>query len=642
MKWDIGLDSNSIAYAIASDPSKKIRIIAGPGTGKSFALKRRVSKLLEDNINPEKILAVTFTRVAAEDLYRELTNLHIEGCENICAKTLHAFSLSILQKQNVLAVTGRVPRPLNKFEVDPLLADLKTLKNITANKTRLKKLIKDYESAWARTQQAEPACPTDAIDIQFESALLDWLIYHRAMLIGEVIPQLHNYLKNNPHAPELIFYDHVLVDEYQDLNKVEQSIVNLLTKDANICIVGDDDQSIYSFKNANPDGIRDFTKTYPDTKEHELLECYRCPTTIVSIANSLISKNQSRKTRVLHPVNGNGSGVLRIIQYENINTESVGIAKIVKEFLKNSINPSDILILTQRDFIANLIFQSLQENNIPVKSYYQESEVNSKIAQEKLSILRLIAHNDDRVSLRWLLGSNHTTYNAKNYSHLKNYCEQNTITPWEVLVQLEAGKIEIKHTASLLARFREIKEEINQLQAHLSLESLVKHWLPETQASLKKLRELALKLLPASKNIEEFLDKINLELIKPEIPLELSDVRIMSLHKSKGLSAPIVIIAGCVEGLLPQKPADRLTDADKKAYLEEQRRLFYVGITRTKADVKNNNPGTLILTSARTLSFANAKTGNITFASHCGSSVVVHASRFLKELGSSAPATEKG
>src|SRR5271155_5268666 len=114
MAWDSDLDPQSPVYQIAADNSRYIRVLAGPGTGKSFALKRRVARLLESNIPPSRILPVTFTKIAAEDLQRELVNMGVPGCEDIKGSTLHSLGMRILSRQNVLAVTGRVARPLNR------------------------------------------------------------------------------------------------------------------------------------------------------------------------------------------------------------------------------------------------------------------------------------------------------------------------------------------------------------------------------------------------------------------------------------------------------------------------------------------------------------------------------------------------
>src|ERR1700731_1824585 len=282
MAWNSNLDPQSPAYQIAADQSHYVRVLAGPGTGKSFALKRRVARLLESNVPPARVLPVTFTKVAAEDLQRELVNMGVVGCEQIRGLTLHSLGMRILSRQNVLAVKGRVARPINRFEIEPLLYDLPAA---FGNKRERAKRIRAYEAAWARLQHEQPGFAQTQMDMNFQQTLIAWLRFHEGMLIGEIIPEPYRYLRNNPAAPERSMYDHVLVDEYQDLNKAEQAVVDLLCGTASLCIVGDDDQSLYSFKHAHPEGIRTFPATHPRTTDHQLVDCYRCPTTIVSIAN---------------------------------------------------------------------------------------------------------------------------------------------------------------------------------------------------------------------------------------------------------------------------------------------------------------------------------------------------------------------
>jgi len=156
MPWDDDLDRNSPAFGIAADLSQSIRVVAGPGTGKSFGLKRRVARLLETGIAPGRILPVTFTNVAAEDLQREMLRIGVPGCEPIRGSTPHALGMKILGRRNVLEATGRIARPLNRFEMEPLLYDL----SLTfGNKRDRAKRIRAYEAAWAGCSMKNPATP---------------------------------------------------------------------------------------------------------------------------------------------------------------------------------------------------------------------------------------------------------------------------------------------------------------------------------------------------------------------------------------------------------------------------------------------------------------------------------------------------
>src|SRR5215469_939383 len=183
MAWHDGLDRNSPAYGIAADLSQSIRVVAGPGTGKSYGLKRRVARLLESAVSPTRILPVTFTNVAAEDLQREMLRIGVPGCEDIRGSTLHALGMKILGRRNVLEATGRIARPLNRFEMEPLLYDLSPT---FGNKRDRAKRIRAYEAAWARLQHEEPGYADHPDDQQFERVLIDWLRFHKGMLIGQI------------------------------------------------------------------------------------------------------------------------------------------------------------------------------------------------------------------------------------------------------------------------------------------------------------------------------------------------------------------------------------------------------------------------------------------------------------------------
>ena len=190
MPWYEGL--NEPAQRVAGMDHSPIRVWASPGTGKTFILMRRVARLLEEGRDGCRMLVVTFTRTAAHDLVTRLQELKVPGCGNVHASTLHSFCFSTLTREQVLQFTGRVPRPLLrpsakiKFEVDFLLHDLPDrFKGMRAQDKRLRA----FESAWARLQSDEPGWTQDPIDSDFQGELKSWLQFHKAMLIGELVPE---------------------------------------------------------------------------------------------------------------------------------------------------------------------------------------------------------------------------------------------------------------------------------------------------------------------------------------------------------------------------------------------------------------------------------------------------------------------
>lgn len=191
MPWNDGLAG--AALNIAQIDTKILRVMAGPGTGKTFAMKRRVMRLLEQGANAEHILAVTFTRTAAANLIKELKDLGVPGCENIEARTLHSFCFSLLARRDVFEYLNRTSRPLVtfsdkgilKFEAAPMLHDLISSDGSFGTRRACSKRIRAFEAAWARLQSDKSGWPHNGLDRRFHQALLDWLRFHEAMLIGD-------------------------------------------------------------------------------------------------------------------------------------------------------------------------------------------------------------------------------------------------------------------------------------------------------------------------------------------------------------------------------------------------------------------------------------------------------------------------
>ena len=637
MSWSDDLNPETATYAIASTVNPRVRVVAGPGTGKSFSMKRRVARLLESGVAPSTILPVTFTRVAAEDMHRELVGMDVPGCDNLKGFTLHSLALRILMRNHVLGATGRVPRPLNEFEIEPLVSDLK---DRHGGKKNIKNLRIAYEAAWARLQHQQPGYTLNEIDASFQADLLAWLRFHEAMLIGEVIPQLHEYLRSNPIADERREYIHILVDEYQDLNRAEQQVIELLSDEANVCIVGDDNQSIYSFKHAHPEGIQEWSNANAGAYDVNLEECHRCPTRIVEMANSLISYNQrSRLFHPLIPMHANGRGDIRIVQYRTMNEEITGVATLVSQMISDGVQPSDILILSQSRAIGTRLYNTLIEREIPTKSYYAESELSNKESCRAFALLKLFANRYDRVALRWLIGVNDNNWHATGYRRVREYCESTGTSPWDIMCRLENGALHLPYTRRIVSSFTRINQNLQILETFPDLAPAIDFLFPSEEYAIRDIRELALTILGGMENdnLNIFIDELSTAISQPDIPTEIEDVRIMSLHKSKGLSVPVTIIAGCVQGLLPRLPTGETILSEQARLLEEQRRLFYVGITRVKATPDVGNPGTLILTYSQRMPIGVARSIGIAPAQQQHGSAILHASQFIQELGQAAP-----
>jgi DNA helicase-2/ATP-dependent DNA helicase PcrA len=480
----------------------------------------------------------------------DLQTLGVAGCEDIRVGTLHSFCYSVLMKQDVLDILGRVPRPVVffnrsgvvQFEGSPLLTDILRETGYGSRREGTK-AIRAFEAAWARLQTDEPGWALTAGDQAFHEALIRWLTFHKAILIGELVPLALQYLRDNPACIERQAFDHVLVDEFQDLNRAEQILVDILSERCNQFIVGDADQSIYSFRYAHPEGITDFADAHPGTHDETLAECRRCPTQVVELASHLIGSNYLPGSLPrLNPYAGNPDGKISIIQWQNLQAEAQGIADFCRHLVQNDdYAPADILILCPRRLIGYGIRDALQSSEIPAHSFYYEEALESAEAQASFALLSLLCNNNDRVSLRFWLGLGSNTWNARGYERLRQHCERTGISPFEALQELSAGTLSLPYSRPLVDRFARLTEELGAIDG-LQGFTLLDRLFPADQDWSRPVREVTNLKINDEMNATELLDIIRTQVTQPEKPDEGDFARIMSLHKSKGLTSRVVMV----------------------------------------------------------------------------------------------------
>jgi len=629
-RWDDGLVGP--ARRIAELDHTPMRVLAGPGTGKTFALMRRVARLLQKGTAANRMLVCTFTRTAANDLERELAHLGVDGVDEVCTGTLHAFCFQLLGQDEVLQATGRFPRPLLRYEERFLLEDLSGdgFGGIRARESRLQA----FNAAWARLQTEEPGWPRIPVDQAFNSVLIGWLRFHKAMLIGELVPEALRYLRDNPGSSHRGVFEHVLVDEYQDLNRAEQELLDLLAEAGHLIVIGDEDQSIYSFKYAHPEGIAKFDRLHPETHDEVLDECRRCPSLVVEMANELIVNNPDRILRRLQPRPGNPEGEVLVLQWGSIEEEARGIAKFISMRIGNrEVEPGGILVLAPRRHLGYAVRDALNNLGVSAHSFFHEEALEGDPkrldgcdAQQAFALLTLLSNPDDRVALRCWCGFGSNSLRSGAWARLREHCQTSGESPRVVLERLASGDLTFPHTGQLVQRFQELQRRVAEL-APLRAEALVNALFPEGQDWTGLIRSLASGIEPAEFDADSLRETLRIGITQPELPTDVDYVRVMSLHKSKGLTADLVVVLGCIEGLIPMVTGD--TYVEQNASLEEQRRLFYVAVTRTTS--------VLLLSSVtqlpRNLAYrmgAQVGTGNRTHARAI-------TSRFLAELGPMRP-----
>ncbi len=592
--WSEGLPESLLE--IAASPDKILSVLSGPGTGKTWALVRRAARFVEEGADATGVLFVTFTRTAAHDLKQKIGALDDPSAVIIDAGTLHSLCFRILREQKAFEATGRVPRPLMKYEADCLLRDLpSTFGGMTARRGRLAA----FEAAWARLDSDTPGgWPTDPVDQQFQHVLEMWLRFHRGVLLGELVPLTLSYLRQEATSEFLNRYEHVLVDEYQDLNRAEQVLIDTLAgQHATMSVIGDDDQAIYTtFRNAFPEGIVQFPYRHPGTNAKELTLSLRCPPNVVSMANAFLRNPEMQRLtdRLLDPDEARPNAEVAVLRWRTLDREIKGLARFVKWYCDTTDCAwGDVLVMSPRRQIGYRLRDELRGLDVEARSFFHEEALDTNVARERLSVLNLLVDIEDRVALRHYLSL--PTQRPASYRAVWEHCNQTGETPWTAMHKLANGELTLAAGVNELAgRFRALIARLGALQGLIG-EELVLAWLgapdTDTQGDLADLRTMAQRFCEDDPTITPLTlrDKLRDEITQPEIPVDTQYVRVMSLHKAKGLTAKLVIVTGFANQMIPFI-AEGLTPAQFNRSMQEQRRLFFVALTRAKQYLVLSSP----------------------------------------------------
>ena len=653
MTWNNDIEEGSAAYNLAASDASTIRAVAGPGSGKSFAINKRILRLLEEKVDPEKILAITFTRTAAQDLKSEISSLGVKGAEQVHSRTVHSHALRILMKEGVLEQTNRFPRMVIEHEQQPILRDIdrQEFGGVRDKKT----LLDSYLAGWARLQQDEPGFVQSENDENFKNDLIEWFEYHNGILVGEVIPIVIDYLRNNPATEHIQDYEYILVDEFQDLNKSEQEFIRLIRGKSNLVIVGDDDQSIYGFKFAHPQGIQEVENLFGEYEDVPFDVCRRCPTLVTRMASELISKNPNRTLGTLNHFPANAEGDVQIVQWNDYDSEIAGITGLIKEELeKGVIEPKDILILTPRRKIGYRLRNLLLSEEISVKSYFRESVIEKGDVQRAFSLMNFLANPNDNISLRFLLGYGSSDFRKNQYQRIKLLAAEKGKSIKEILDLILVGKLPDTHLKSILASYLTIKEDLPKLKDaiiedpenalgnfFIKKEEDEDDFYELDQVYRTSIEEIGIDKLEDPDNFQEWfkevMDLILTTIALPNTPDDLDHIRIMSLHSSKGLSAKFVILTSMIDQLMPFIP-NRDNAEEVRLSVEEARRLFYVAITRCKAS--KDYDGRLIISSF--LSIPGLEALRMGIPANPKNFLRTRSTRFITDFGNVAPAAIRG
>ena len=596
MKWDSDLlDAQRKAVMHIG---KHARLLAGPGTGKTLTLTRRIAYLVsEKGIPPGKILVLTFTRAAAFELRKRIAEiLGDQQGKLVHVSTLHSFALRQLLRNSNLIVS--LPHPLRIAddweERNIILEDLKSIlhSNLNTIRNKFNLLSADWQTLDADNEEWE----NKFSDPNFIGA---WRQHRKVFgytLRSELVYQLKRALEQIGEFSLESDYSHLLIDEYQDLNRCDLAVIHALRdKGIEVFVAGDDDQSIYGFRYAHPDGIRKFTEEFTPSESLTLDTCVRCDRRIIDLSLFVANLDPNRIKKPLKPRKNAEKGDVYILRFKDQYEEARGVARICAYLInQKGYKPSDVLILMRSDrnrAFSSVIKEALKGHDIPVAVQIEGSPLDEGNGRLFLSFLHLLADPNDSLALRTLLILRDNKIGRKSYSDLYNLAYSNAETFSETIRR-------VMENPRLIPRLgKRIASEMGEIQGILDrfqdgFKSLTDS--SEPKDLLGALRNLAKDVIEDTDNrteVLQFLESIvaetnstdHVELLRAlsssmedaEQELDSESINIMTMHKAKGLTANAVIIVAAEDEYIP----GRQEGGEKE---EDERRLLYVSLSRAK------------------------------------------------------------
>lgn len=597
-----------------------VLVIAGAGSGKTRALTHRVAYLIRvKKISPRRILAVTFTNKAAAEMKERIVSL-LEGAEtprrgvsalplvgtfhSICVRILrreieklgYKSSFTIFDDQDQLALVKKIMKEMelntDQFKPRAVLGTISNAKNKMISADSFASGVGGY---WEEM--------VAKIYLQYQKRLKD----QDALDFDDILLFVVDILKKFPEVLEKYqnFFRYIMVDEYQDTNQAQYTIIKLLSqKYRNLCVVGDDWQGIYSWRGANIQNILDFEKDYPDARVIKLEQNYRSTQTILDAAYSVISKNRNRKDKKIWTENKGGHNITSY-EADNERAEADFIISEIENLRRGKdMSLSDFVVLYRTNAQSRIIEEAMLAASLPYRiiggvKFYQRKEIKDIIAY-----LRLIENFRDEISLERVinepkrgigsvtLGKWVSAAKASEADFISFGLKISGVREELGKNKIQASKIDaIMKFCDFIKRMEGLKEKMNltDLIQKVFTESGYEKSLLDGTDEGEMRHENVRELLTVAKKYDEFEGDEGLKLFLEEvaliadtdnIDLKKDAVHLMTLHSAKGLEFKTVFIAGLEEGIMPHSRS-----ALDPSEMEEERRLMYVGITRAKVKV---------------------------------------------------------
>ena len=593
------------------DTEGPLLLLAGAGSGKTRVLTHRIAYLIEEkHVNPWNILAITFTNKAASEMRERVDKIVGMGSESIWVSTFHSMCVRILRRYidrlgydtNFTIYDTDDQKTLMKDVCRFLQLDTKVYKErtllgaISAAKNEMispEEFRIQAEGDFTRKKIAEAYIEYEK-EMRANNALdFDDLLVKTVQLF-QTQPDVLEYYQNR--------FRYIMVDEYQDTNTVQFMLVSTLAgKYKNLCVVGDDDQSIYKFRGANIKNILNFEQVFTDAKVIKLEQNYRSTGNILNAANAVIAHNKGRKAKALWTENEQGEQV-QFRQFDSAYEE----AEFVVRDIRRNVNMkgeayNDHAILYRTNAQSRMFEEKLVVSNIPYKivggiNFYARREI-----KDLLAYLKTIENGKDDLAVRRIINVPKRGIGATTIGRIQDYAYEHEISFYEAS-KAAAGIQGIGRSAGKIERFVAVIEEMKAESDFLTISDLMDSIIEttgyveelqaetdeEAEARLENIEELKNKMKAYEEECEEAGEKATLSGFLEQVALvadidsldETSDyVVLMTLHSAKGLEFPNVYLTGMEDGLFPSYMS---LNSEDPMEVEEERRLCYVGITRAK------------------------------------------------------------
>lgn len=587
-------------------------VLAGAGSGKTRVLTHRVAYLIEhNNVMPWRILAITFTNKAAKEMRERVIKLLGPDGNDVWVSTFHALCVRILRRDADKLGYNRAFTIADPGEQRTLIKRVLQQQNLDIKKFDPRSVLGAISNAKNALQT--PAMMREAAGNPFETTVATvYESYQRELQANQAMDFDDLIMLTiklfNQDADVLGYYQdkfqYIHVDEYQDTNDAQYTLVNLLAKKhGNLCVVGDGDQSIYGWRGANMENILNFEHDYPDAHVTLLEQNYRSTKTILRAANDVIQRNVNRKKKDLWTDNAEGEPI-SYYRGQNENDEAhYVVAKIQEEREQNHHDYGDFAILYRTNAQSRVIEETLVKANIPYTMVGGHKFYDRKEIRDVLAYLTLVANPADSMSLERIINEPKRGIGATSVEKLRDFAEMNDWTELEATQNISLATTLSARVRTAMEKFGLTLKHVQDRAATMSVSDMTSELLDQTgyMAALKASKNLEAET--RIENIEEFLsvtqkfdddwdnadhdeteDRLveflaDLALVsaQDDVEEEPAEVTLMTLHAAKGLEFPVIFLMGLEEGIFPLSRA--MLEDDE---LEEERRLAYVGITRAQ------------------------------------------------------------